>query len=134
MTISELLEVLDSPKHQRQAMQYFGTEMAKAYFCYHVTEANKVDGIISTGLVAGECQQGRVTRQAANYLFISKNDANNKEVHGILGISNPAVVKVRLTGEELLEKACADNMWNASFEDFGTAIMYLDNISPEAIK
>lgn len=135
MKISHLLETLDTPKDQRQAMlKSLGAEMSKAIICYHVTEANKVEAIRSKGLVASECQQGRVTRQVANYLFVDKNDANSEEVHEILGINNPAVVKIKLTGEELLEKACADGMWNASFEEFCSAIMYLDNISPEAIR
>lgn len=135
MKISHLLEVLDSPKHQRRAMlEYLGAEMDKAVICYHVTEANRAEEIQGKGLVAGECQQGRVTRQASNYLFVDKNDANSEEVHALLGISNPVIIKVRLTGEELLENACTDNMWNASFEDFGSAIMYLDNISPISIK
>lgn len=135
MKISHLLEVLDTPKHQRQAMlDYLDAQIDKALICYHVTEANKAEAIRGRGLVAGECQQGRVARQVANYLFVDKNDAESEEVHAILGINNPVVLKIKLTGEELLEKACADGMWNASFEEFCSAIMYLDNISPESIR
>jgi len=136
MKLWQMMEILDTPVNQRRAMlEYFGVDMPKSaiWTFYHVTEADRAEVIRSKGLVAGECQQGRVTRQKANYLFIRKNDADNYQVHEILGITNPVILKIKISGEQMFEKVCADNMWNSSFEDFDSAIMFLDNIDAAAL-
>lgn len=133
MQISILLETLEAPKHQRKAFVNEFGGMDETVICYHVTEASNEQAIRDNGLKAYECQQGRVTRQAACYLFISKNDINEDTIK-ILGINNPVTIKVKLTGDQLLNKANYDGMFNASFEDYAwTAIQYLDDIAPSQI-
>lgn len=134
MKISHLLETLNAPKNgRRHFLQYLGSEMAETVTCYHVTEAERSGSIRANGLKATECQQGRVTRQAACYLFIDERDIT--EAIKILGIENPVVIEAKLTGDQLLDKANYDGMFNTSFEDYvWSAIQYLDDIAPEVIK
>ena len=133
MLISHLMEVLDTPKNQRQSiLNYLNTEM-EGITAFHVTDASNEQSIRANGLKATECQQGRVTRQAACYLFVSKNEANDTDLHKALGINNPVILRVKLSSEQLLDKANNDNMFNMSFDTY-SAIQYLDNINPEAIK
>lgn len=134
MKISILLEALRAPVFQRQPfLEEFGG-MDDFVVCYHVTEAKNAESILAKGLKVTECQQGHVTRQAACYLFVDKSDIND-DIIKILGIENPVVIKARLTGDQLLNKAGYDGMFNGSFEDYAwSAIQYIDDISPEIIE
>lgn len=133
MEISILLETLSAPVFQRRAFVNEFGGMANAVTCYHVTDAANLTSILQNGLRATECQQGRTTRRAACYLFVDRTDINSDTIK-ILGIKNPVVVKATLTGEQLLDKAGYDGMFNATFDCAWSAIQYIDNIPASAIE
>jgi hypothetical protein len=131
MKISLLLETLSIPRRQRRHFVNEFGGMADTVTCYHVTEAENVRSIRKDGLKAKECQQGRVTRQAACYFFVDENDID-KEITDQLGISEPIIIKCRLTADQILDKANYDGMFNMAF-DAWSAIQYTDNVSPDVI-
>ena len=134
MKIQILLETLNAPEFQRLPfVNEFGGMMDSEVICIHVTDAKNVEAIKTNGLKAYECQQGFTTRQAACYLFVDRNDVN-KDTIAILGIENPVMIAVKLTGEQLLKKANYDGMFNGTFNEFcWSAIQYLDDIAPNQI-